>query len=91
MPNITADPFPMEDTLCKNCEHRFSRVLLPIDYEMYDIDLDEFDLDDDEDLLIEQHICLASNQDLEGIVTECNKFKEAGTSRSLFTRNPFEH
>lgn len=89
MPNITADPFPMEETLCKNCEHRFSRVLLPIDYEMYDIDLDEFDLDDDEDLLIEQHICLASNQDLEGIVKECNKFKETGTDRPFFSRDIF--
>ena len=88
MPDITAEPFPMEETLCKNCEYRFSRVLIPLDYEVYDIDVNEYDLEEGEDLLIEQHVCLASNQDLDGIVTECNKFKENG-SESLFVNNPY--
>jgi hypothetical protein len=66
--------FPLEDSLCLRCANRFSRVFIPLDYESYGINLDDFDLEEGEPLEIEQHTCLATQQDLDGVVSQCNKF-----------------
>ena len=67
-------PFPLKNTLCKDCSKRFSRIIVPLDYESYGIDLDEYDLEEGEDLLVEQHMCLISREDLDGIVKKCNHY-----------------
>lgn len=66
----------LDDSLCFNCENRFSRSLIPLDYEDFGIDIDEFELPEGEELILEQHICLVSKADLEGVITECSHYKK---------------
>lgn len=72
--------FPIEDSLCNDCALRCTRVFIPIDYSAYGISLDDFDLEDGEPLEVEQHTCLALNQDLDCIVLQCNHFKDINTT-----------
>lgn len=82
--------FPIDSSICKNCVHRFSRFLIPLDYESYGITIEEFeDLDDDEEVIIEQHICLISQQDLDGVVKDCNKYR-SDKDVPFFSSNPFD-
>lgn len=89
MSNKDPEVFPMETTICRDCVHRFSRVIQPLDLDMYGIDANDFDdLAEGEEILVEQHVCLISHQDLDGEVRECNKFvgRDEG---SLFRNNPY--
>lgn len=81
--------FPIEDTLCLKCAHRFSRVFIPLDYESYGINLDDFDLEEGEPLEIEQHTCMALNQDLDCVVTQCNKFIHVNDRQNLINNFVF--
>ena len=82
--------FPIEQSICKDCVHRFSRFLIPLDYNSYGISLEEFeDLDDGEELIVEQHICLISQQDLDGVVRDCNKYRSE-VDIAFFSKNPFD-
>ena len=82
--------FPLELSLCNDCVHRFSRFLIPMDYESYGISLEDFDdIADGDEIIIEQHICLISQQDLDGVVKECNKYKP-DTAVGFFSSNPFD-
>ena len=48
--------FPMEDSLCKDCKFRMSRVLLPLDLEEFGLteeELEEIGVDDDEKVVVE--------------------------------------
>lgn len=69
--------FPIEQSLCYTCEHRLSRVILPLNYEAFGIDIDDYELQDDELLRVEQHICIKINDmDYLGLVTECNQYTQ---------------
>lgn len=85
MPEKYSGVFPLEDSLCLNCNNRFSRTMIPLDYEVFNINVEDFDLEDGEDLFIEQHICLVSQEDLEGMVTECSHFKTKREDIPFFT------
>lgn len=71
---IIKHSYPLEKSKCFGCAHLLSRVLIPLDYESYGIDLDEFDLEEDEDLEVEQYVCLAIGDDIDAIILECNQF-----------------
>lgn len=89
MSDIGEDAFPLEASICKSCVHRFSRLLIPLDYESYGINIEDFDnMDDEDEIIVEQHICLISQQDLDGAVKECNKFKSVEEG-SFFSGNPY--
>ena len=81
--------FPLEDSLCYECTHRFSRVFIPLDYESYGINLDDFDLAEGEPLEIEQHTCMALNQDLDCVVFKCNKFLHENSNNTLINNFVF--
>lgn len=81
--------FPLEDSLCYKCAHRFSRVFIPLDYESYGININDFDLEEGEPLEIEQHTCMALNQDLDGVVTYCNKFIHVSEKQNLISNFVF--
>ena len=91
MSKIDVDAFPLEGSMCNKCKNRFSRLIVPLNYDWYDVDPDDFDLEEGEELIIEQHVCLISHQDLDGTVKECNHFKnlEDGFKGSFFTKTPF--
>lgn len=83
------ESFPLNDTLCKNCKYRFSRFIIPIDYEEYGIDIDNMDLDEDDEVIIEQHICLILHEDLDGAVKECSSYCP-NRDVNFFSRNPYQ-
>jgi hypothetical protein len=88
MSDVDAGIFPMDDTICKNCSHRLSRVIIPLDYEFFDIDVTMLDIEEGEDVLIEQHICTILQDDLNGVVKECNKFASV-SEETFFIGNPY--
>jgi hypothetical protein len=73
--NITMDV--LQNSKCRNCVHRLTRVIEPItaeDIEYY-CSLVDMEMDDDYDLFIEQHKCLLTGEDLDGIIVDCSKFE----------------
>jgi len=82
--------FPLEDTICKYCANRFSRQVIPIDFEEWGIDLDELDIEEEDEVIVEQHVCLILYQDIDCIVQKCNNFKPVGRHKEgFFARDPF--
>lgn len=75
--NLTDGEFPLEDTLCRNCVHRLSKTIIPINYEDFGIDVEDLENPDDE-IEIEQHTCLKTGQDMDYLVMSCSKYKEDG-------------
>lgn len=83
------DYFPMEKTICKNCVYRFSRTIGPIDPETYDIPLDNLpDVEEGDQILLEQHLCLLLQEDLDAVVVNCSKFLDR-RDKSIFIDNPY--
>ena len=86
--SVYSDTFSMEDSLCKDCKYRFSMTILPLDYEEYDIDIDEIDVPDNEDLFVERHVCLVLQNDINGVVLECSGYSKKD-GMDFFSRNPY--
>lgn len=83
--------FPLDETICKECAHRVSRIIVPLDLEDFGIrdeDLKELDLLEGEEVLIEHHTCLILQQDLDHLVLECNHFR-ANDNKGIFINNPY--
>ena len=81
--------FPLEDTICKNCVHRISRIIVPLDPESFGLDeevLSYMGIQDNEDVIIEQHTCLITQQDMDYIVRECSQYADDNT---IFKHNPY--
>jgi hypothetical protein len=92
MAEIYSDNFPLNETICKNCAFRLSRIVSPIDPTSFGIseeDLIEMDVSEDEEINIEAHTCLILHSDMDYIVKDCSHFRkmEAG---SILINNPFE-
>jgi hypothetical protein len=77
--------FPIAESLCFTCEHRASRVIVPLDPEAIGLDseaLENLGVGEDESIRIEQHTCIILMQDMDYIVTECNKFALKGLGKT---------
>lgn len=87
---IYDEPFPLDETMCKDCAHRLSRILVPIDFDALGIDPEQYGFNEDsnEEFTMEQHICLVSNEDLETIVLKCTHYKSKNEV-NLLGRNLF--
>jgi hypothetical protein len=89
--NTYGDMFPLDETICKYCIHRMTRLLVPMDLEDYGLDeenLKAMDLTEEDEIMLEQHTCLIIHQDMDYLVRECNHFNN-GKDVSLFTSNPY--
>jgi len=66
-------------SMCSTCAHRFSRVIEPVTDEYKEYLIEEFDIEDEDisDIRIEQHRCLIADEDLDGIVHDCNQYVPA--------------
>ena len=66
----------LTESKCYTCKHRLSRVLEPLSPEDKEYYMDVLDIEDvgEYDLYIEQHKCLMTDEDLDGIIRECNQF-----------------
>ena len=62
---------------CWDCVYRLTRLVEPVTQEDLEYYLSMVDIDesDDYDLIIEQHRCLLTDEDLDGVIRECNKYK----------------
>jgi len=72
------NPFDiLRESRCYNCKHRLSRILEPVSQEDKEYYMDILNIEDadDYDLYIEQHKCLMTDEDLDGVIRECNKFE----------------
>lgn len=87
---IHTDDFPIEDTMCRDCEHRMSKLVVPIDLETFGIEEDEYDLEDDEELQVEIHTCLVLGQDMDFVVRECTHYSAIQNENDVFfMSNPY--
>lgn len=86
---IHADDFPIEDTMCRDCEHRMSKLVVPIDLETFGIEEDEYDLEEDEELQVEIHTCLVLGQDMDFVVRECTHYSSVQNGNVFFMNNPY--
>ena len=92
MTEIYSDSFPLDETICKHCIYRMSKLITPIDPEEFGLseeDIEQLDLPEGEELTVEQHTCLINYQDMDYIVKECNHFKPV-EAESFFRTNPYE-
>lgn len=73
-----ADPggVNLKDSICKRCQHRVTRVLIPHDCADYGINVEE-DLGPagTSCIVLEHHLCVELDVDLDCDVLECNRFK----------------
>ena len=91
MVDFISTNFPLDETICKHCAFRMSKVITPVDPEAFGLteeDLEELNLAEDEDIDVEQHTCLISHQDMDYIVKDCNHFKDVD-EQSFFIHNPY--
>lgn len=77
MPNNIINPLEIiYESKCYNCKHRLTRVIEPATQEDIDFYMEAVDMEPDDtyDIVIEQHKCLITDEDLDGIVRECSKY-----------------
>ena len=91
MAEIYSDNFPMDETLCKDCAFRMSRIISPVDPEdfMSEEELEELGVQEGEPLYIERHTCLIDHSDMDYIVKDCSHYKNM-TEQAFFINNPYE-
>jgi hypothetical protein len=79
MENDTNPLDAIYESKCFTCRHRLSRVIKPVTQEDKEYYLDLMDIDDQDstDLYIEQHRCLMTDEDLDGVILECNQYERA--------------
>lgn len=66
----------LSNSMCRHCSHRVTRVIIPNDYADYGITIDENDITSNSCVVLEHHICMELDVDLDCDVLECNRFKE---------------
>ncbi len=89
--NTHSNLFPMDETICKVCSYRMSRLVVPLELDDFGIseeDLKDIELNDDDEIMVEQHTCLIIQEDMDYLVRECTHFKDK-REVSLFTSNPY--
>jgi len=90
----------LDNSKCKNCEHLVSRIILPLDYGEFGIDIttlkeeieeEEGETIDDEEIAIVHNTCTVLNMDLNHLVIECNKHtKSKNEVQTFFKANPWK-
>ncbi len=89
--NTHDDLFPIDETICRVCVYRMSRLIVPLELDDFGIseeDLKDIELNDDDEVMVEQHTCLVIQEDMDYLVRECTHFKDK-REVSLFTSNPY--
>lgn len=87
---IHGEPFSLNYTICKNCAHLLSRVVMTTELEAYGIDEDllreDLSVNDEEDINFAHYTCLIDQQTLEIAVIACNRFENKNNRNIL--KNP---
>lgn len=66
----------LKESKCYTCKNRLSRVLEPLTPEDKEYYMEILDIDntDEYDLYIEQHKCMITDEDIDGVIRECNQY-----------------
>lgn len=67
----------LQNSKCYNCKHRLTRIIEPLtleDMEYYN-DMVDIDTLDAYDIVVAQHKCMLTGDDLGGVVLQCSKFE----------------
>ena len=89
----------LEGSKCRDCDHLISRIILPMDYEEFGIDITQLRQEieeqekiplDNEEIAIVHNTCVVLNMDLGYLVIECNKYSKKGTP-TIFNANPWKN
>lgn len=70
---------PLKGSLCKSCRHRASRNIIPFYEEDYGIDRKELGIPEDEDVIVEHHMCTELSVDLDHVVLDCDHYCQKGS------------
>lgn len=64
---------------CLTCMHRISRVVEPLSQEDRDYYFDMVGLDstDSLDIILEQHKCMLTDEEIDGVIRDCNQYSIA--------------
>ncbi len=64
---------------CLTCIHRISRIVEPLTQEdmEYYLDMIGVDAEDTLDITLEQHKCMLTDEQIDGIIRECNQYSIA--------------
>ena len=91
MAEIYSDDFPMDETICRDCAFKMSRIIKPVDPEDFGISEEELAevLGDDDVLLVERHTCLIDQTDMDYLVRDCSHFKNISAG-AFFVNNIYE-
>jgi len=89
----------LEGSKCKDCEHLISRIILPMDYTDFGIDINLLKQEieeeekiplDNEEIAIVHNTCVVLNMDLGHLVIECNKYSKKGVP-TIFNTDPWKN
>lgn len=93
----------LDNSKCKDCEHLISRIIIPIDFEEFGIDINDLKkeieeedgepFNDEEEIAIVHNTCKVLNMDLNHLVVECNKYTPGNSihSQGFFkSKNPWK-
>jgi len=87
--NMEIDTTMLEDSICRNCANRISRIYVPFDFENLGFTEEELEEiirmaeEDNIPTIIEEHVCSVLHDQLDYLVVQCNKFKEMGTENLI--------
>lgn len=70
----------LKSSKCFSCKYRISRVVEPFTQEDRDYYIDALGIEDEDideyELYIEQHKCLLTDEDIDGVIIECNQYEK---------------
>ena len=71
----------LENSICLKCKHLVSRSIIPVDYEEFGLQEEDFNYEEDEEINIDDVVmihntCVILNMDLGHIVMTCNKYEK---------------
>ena len=75
----------LKQSKCFTCRYKLTRVIEPVTKEDREYYLEVLDLDDADayDLIIEQHKCLKTDEDLDGVIRECSAYSPKYSNRLI--------
>lgn len=75
----------LKESKCYTCKHRLARIIEPSTPEDKEYYMEVLDIDntDEYDLYIEQHKCLMTDEDIYGIIRECNQYSPVAQTQLL--------
>lgn len=83
--NVSYTDDPLKGSLCYRCKYRASREILPFNEADFGIDRKAMGISEDEEVIVEHHMCIELGIDLDHIVLKCDHFCEKCDKHSFIS------